>query len=259
MTRELNVDRVLEDWLAEGPSRLSDTLVQQTIAQLDHVPQRRTLPLRGSERMHRLLLTATGLAAVIAIVAMALPTILDRSGMGAPPDGVPFTSERHGYTVVLPDGFRGWTRIERPGTWELGEFFDASTNSGADDFELRSPTDGPALYVYLSSQPIPTWMTFEDWAAGHDAANRAEVPCFEPEGALGTVVVDGEPARSGTWTCENFSDSGVAWTTVQTLVAHNGRGYAIYVWPAEQGDAMPPLAELEAAAADWLSRFSFTN
>jgi hypothetical protein len=259
MTRELNVDRVLEDWLAEGPSRLSDQAVQQTIAQLDDIPQRRTLPLRGSERMHRLLLTATGLAAVIALVAVALPLFLGRSGLGGPPDGVHFTSERHGYTVVLPDGFRGWTRIERPGTWELGDFFDTSTNSGADDYELRNPTSGPALYVYLSSQPIPTWMTFEDWAAGHDAANRGEAACFEPEAALRTIVVDGEQARSGAWTCPDFADSGDAWTTIQTLVAHNGRGYAIYVWPAEQGDAMPPLAELEAAAADWLSRFSFTD
>jgi hypothetical protein len=258
MTRQLDVDRVLEDWLAEGPSRLSDDAIRDTIAHLDDIAQRKRTWLPGSERMNRLILSATGIAAAAIVAVVALGTL---NGNGDPggPTGVPFTSERHGYTVVLPAN--EWRREERPGTWELGAFFEANTSSGVDYYERldATPTGTPTYYVYLASQPIPFDMPFADWAAGHDAANAREVPCFRQVGTFEDRSVDGETARVGTHTCDDWGGPGVAWTTVQTLVIHNERGYAIYVWPFGDGDNMPPLNEIQAVAADWLSRFSFND
>jgi hypothetical protein len=161
--------------------------------------------------------------------------------------------------VVLPAN--EWRREERPGTWELGAFFEANTSSGVDYYERldATPTGTPTYYVYLASQPIPFDMPFADWAAGHDAANAREVPCFRQVGTFEDRSVDGETARVGTHTCDDWGGPGVAWTTVQTLVIHNERGYAIYVWPFGDGDNMPPLNEIQAVAADWLSRFSFND
>jgi hypothetical protein len=57
--------------------------------------------------------------------------------------------------------------------------------------------------------------------------------------------------------CEDFG--GVAWATVQTLVMHRGRGYAIYLWPGAQGTDMPPKELLVAQSDEWLARISFTD
>ena len=255
MNRQLDVDRVLEDWLAEGPSRLPDRVVRQTIDQLDDIQQRKPRWLPGSERMQRLILPAAGLAAVLAVV---VATYASRNGglsVGGP-SGTPFTSARHGYTVVLPAG--QWTFEERPGTWDLGEFFDANSGSGVDYYERLDPKNGPPLYVYLASQPIPTGMSFDGWAATHDAATQRDAACFALVGAYETRQVGGEPARVGLQRCDDFDLDG-AWETVQTLVAHGGRGYAIYVWPVDRGSAMPAESELRAEALDWMGRFSFTG
>ena len=258
MTRELDVDRVLEDWLAEGPSRLPDQAIEHTIDQLDHVRQRRPSWLRGSIRMHRLALTATGSIAAVAIGVAALLSITGDRGVGGPddPPGTPFTSQRHGYTVILPEN--EWTAEERLGTRELGDFFDANSISGVDYFDRLDPDHGPALYVYLNSQSLEG-LTFEDWVATHDAATAERAGCFELTGDYDSTVVDGEPARIAAHTCETwFGAEDGAWTTVQTLVAHGGRGYAIYLWPVDGGSAIP-LEDLRAEAADWLSRIRFTN
>ncbi|HYN69405.1 MAG TPA: hypothetical protein VEX41_04260 [Candidatus Eisenbacteria bacterium] len=253
MNRQLDVDRVLEDWLAEGPSRLPDRVVRQTIDQLDDIQQRKPRWLPGSERMQRLILPAAGLAAVLAVVVVTYASRNGGFSVGGP-SGTPFTSARHGYTVVLPAG--QWTFAERPGTWGQGEFFDANSGSGVDYYERLDPSNGTPLYVYLASQPIPTGMTFDAWAATHDAANQREMACFQPQGQFETVHVGGEPARVGVQRCDQFDYAG-AWVTVQTLVAHGGRGYAIYVWPVYRGTAMPAESQLKSEALDWLSRFSF--
>jgi hypothetical protein len=258
MTRQLDVDRVLEDWLAEGPSQLPERAIWDTIGRLDDIKQRRPSRLPGSQRVHRMVLYATGVAAAV-IVAVAAFGSLDRSPQTGAPSGIPFTSERHGYTVILPEN--AWRREERPGTWVLGEFFDANSPSGVDYFERldQTPLRVPTFYVYLSSQPIPEGMTFDEWVTVHDAANVREVPCFGLVGAYQYRPVGGEIGRVATQHCDDFTGDGDAWTTVQTLVAHGGRGYAIYVWPGALGSLMPARSELEAVAADWLRRFAFTD
>jgi hypothetical protein len=166
------------------------------------------------------------------------------------------TSDRHGYTLALPD--HSWRVVERPGTWEPGAFIEA-VSPGVDYLEQVGP-DGTVIedvYVYLSSQPVPDFMTFDDWASGHDAVNDLWQPCFELQGAHEARIVDGKAGRTGVYRCEDFG--GVAWATVQTLVMHRGRGYAIYLWPGAQGTDMPPKELLVAQSDEWLARISFTD
>ena len=257
MTGQLDVDRVLEDWLAEGPNRLPDRVVNATVAQLDDIKQRKSSWLPWSNHMYRLILPATGVAAALVIAAVALTSFFRGPSVGGPP-GTPFTSDRHGYTVILPEG---WTVEEQPGTWDVGEYFDANTEDGVDFFQRLDPGRGPRLNLYLASQPIPTGMSFDEWAATHDDANEAEHPCFDLVASYPGVTVDGEPARQQAHHCETFFGDGDdgALTGIQTLVSHNGRGYAIYLWPTDTGVAMPPLPTLRAEAGAWLARFTFTD
>ena len=256
MTSELDVDRVLQDWLAQGPSRLPDRVITETVENLDHIKRRRYLLSPGRERMARLLIAGTGLAAALIAAVVGFATLTGGEGVGGP-DGVTFTSDRHGYSVFLPDG---WTVEEQPGTWEVGVFFDA--NSAGVDYYGRLDRDlGAPLNLYLASQPIPTGMTFDEWATTHDEANDQAHPCFDVVATYPEVTVDGEPARQLAQHCETFFGEGDdgALTGIQTLVAHNGRGYAIYLWPEDTGVAMPPLSTLQAEAQAWLARFTFTD
>lgn len=260
MSSELDFDRVMEDWLATGPSELPERAIHQTVRQLDVIKQQGRLRLLGDDRMQRLILSATGIAAAIVVAVLAYSSLNGGLGFGAPP-GVPFTSERHGYTVNLPDD--SWTVEERLGRWDLGTFFDANSGQGVDYYEHLGPDGEPVLYVYLASQAIPAGMTFDEWVATHDAATDAAVPDFYLVGEYAERTVDGEPARVGTYASDNFADSGIPYTGVQTMVAHAGRGYAIYVWPAPTPDFGPPsdmtTSELQDEAVKWLSRFTFTD
>jgi hypothetical protein len=213
--------------------------------------------------MHRLILSVTGVAAAVVVAVVAFGSLNGRFGAGGPP-GVPFTSERHVYTVVLPDD--SWIVEERPGSWTLaGGFFDANSGAGVDYFEDLDSRGEPTLYVYLATQDIPDGTTFDEWTALHDAATKGEQPCFELVGSFETRLVDGEPARIGAHRCADYESTGIPWTGVQTMLVHGGRGYAIYVWPAPipgfgpPGAPERPLSELEAQAADWLARFSFND
>jgi hypothetical protein len=257
MTSQPDFDRALEDWLAQGPSRLPDRVITVTVDQLDHMKQRRHVLLPGRERMTRLLIAGTGLAAALVAVVVGFATLTGGDGVGGP-NGVTYTSDRHGYSVFLPDG---WSVEERPGTWEVGEFFDANSEDGVDYYERRDRDLGARLNLYLASQPIPTGMTFDEWATTHDEANDREHPCFDLVATYPEVTVDGEPARQQAQHCETFFGEGEdgALTGIQTLVSHNGRGYAIYVWPVDTGVAMPPLSTLQADALAWLARFTFTD
>ena len=261
MTSELDVDRVLEDWLARGPSRLPDRVMTETVEQLDHIKRRRYLLPPGRERMTRLLLAGTGIAAALVAAAIGFTALTGGGDVGGP-TGVTYTSDRHGYSVFLPDG---WTIEERPGTWEVGEFFDANSEDGVDYFEDVNADGIPTLYVYLASQDIPDGMSFDEWVARHDVATTGYQPCFKLVGSSESRLVDGENARVGTYQCDDFEDTGIPYTGVQTLVAHDGRGYAIYVWPAPLPGFQPAgweyqsTSELQAEAAEWLAAFEFID
>lgn len=259
MSSQLEFDRVMEDWMARGPSQLPERAIHETVRQLDTIKQQGRLRLIGTERMQRLILSATGIAAAVVVAVLAYSSLNGGLGFGAPP-GIQFTSDRHGYTVVLPDD--SWTVEERPGSWELGEFFDANSADGVDFYEHLGPNGQPVLYVYLATQAVPEGMSFDDWAATHDAATDREAACFRLVDRHGDRLLDGEPSRTSTNTCDDFN-AGIPWTGVQTMAIHGDRGYAIYVWPGPYPGEGPPSdmtdSELRDEAAKWLARFSFTN
>ena len=256
MSSQLDFDRVLEDWLTRGPSQLPERAIQETVGQLDQIPQQGRLRLMGNERMQRLILSATGVAAALVFAVLAYASLTGGLQFGAP-SGIPFTSERHGYTVVLPDD--SWTVEERPGSWDTtADFFDANSGDGVDYFEHLDADGEPTTYVYLASQEIPIGTTFDEWVGLHDAANRRVVPCFGLQGDYEQRTVDGEAARLAIQNCADFNGEG-QWTTVQILLQHNGRAYAIYVWPAPGPGTGLPDSVLRDDAAKWLSRFSFTD
>ena len=261
MTSEHDVDRVLEDWFAQGPSRLPDRVISETVEHLDHIKRRRYLLPPGRERMARLLIAGTGLAAALVAAVVGFATLTGGDGVGGP-DGVTYTSDRHGYSVFLPDG---WTVEERPGTWERRRVLRREQRGGVDYFEEDLDADGiPTLYVYLASQPIPAGMSFDEWVGRHDVATTGEQPCFELVGSYESRLVDGETARVGTHHCE----------TSRTAASRHGRpndgrpqrprlrhlclaGAASRV-PSTGWEDMP-VPELQAAAARWLDAIEFTD
>ena len=262
MTSELDVDRVLEDWFAKAPAASpTGSSVKPSKASITSSGGA-TCCRRERERMTRLLIAGTGLAAALVAAVVGFATLTGGNGIGGP-GGVTYTSDRHGYSVFLPDG---WTVEERPGTWELGQFFDANSEAGVDYFEEDLDADGIPTAVRLPGKPADP---------GRHVVRRVGRPprcghgrlsaCFELVGSHVSRVVDGETARVGTQHCEDFDNSGIPYTGVQTMVAHDGRGYAIYVWPAPLPGFRPPGwedmpdAELEAAAARWLDAIEFTD
>lgn len=206
--------------------------------------------------MNRLILTVGGVAAALVIAVVGVAYLYGPIGPGAP-TGPLHVSDRHGYSIRLPDD--SWRVLERPGTWRSSTYF-TSDDPGVDYLEKRG-SDGQVVHefiVYLSSQSIPDGMSFDAWAAAHDEGVEREQPCFRLQSDYENRVVGGETARTGSYHCDDFADEG-PWATVQTLVAHDGRGYAIYVFPARKGPDLPALEDLRAAASDWLSRISFTD
>jgi hypothetical protein len=266
-------DRSLQDWFeAVEPRTVPTQILEKVFAVTRRSGQRRgwagrlggalgfDQSLTGRGRMNRLLLSLGGVATAAVVAVVGLAYFYGPGGPGGP-TGPLHVSERHGYSVRLPDD--SWLVEERPGTWLLGQFFEANTPAGVDYFEDLDENGEPTLYVYLSSQPIPDGMSFQDWIGLNDAATAREQPCFQLMGEHDLRTLDGETARTGTYSCDNFEATGIPYTGVQTLVAHDGRGFAIYVWPAPKPGFGTPRelsqSDLEAEAARWLARFSFND
>ena len=261
--------RELDEWFdTVEPQHVPPHILDKVFAVTRRTGQRRGLmgllagtlrldqSLTGRERMNRIILAAGGVAAALVVAMVGVAYLYGPTGPGAPAGPV-HVSERHGYSIRLPDD--SWRVVERPGTWLSSTYF-TSDDPGVDLLEERGPNGQVVqdFIVYLSSQSIPNGMSFDAWAAAHDEGVERQQPCFRLQGDYENGVVGGETARSGTYHCDDFADEG-PWATVQTLVAHDGRGYAIYVFPARKGPDLPVLADLRAAAKGWLSRISFTD
>jgi hypothetical protein len=210
---------------------------------------------RSGSRMQRLVLNASAAAVVVVAVVLALAYL--GSGDGQFAQGSPVhESARHGYRLRLPDD--SWHVTEQPGEWLQGAFLDAET-AGVDYFDTAAvPPRGDIVYVWLSSQPIPDGMSFEDWLDAQDRVVQNVQPCFVLQGSYEDVRVDGERGRLGAYRCESFAGSGIPWHTVQLLFEHEGRGYAMYFWPEQEPQA-PPLADIRREALRWLPGFEFTE
>jgi hypothetical protein len=206
-------------------------------------------------------INVAGLAAMLivgVVVATYFAGSVDRFGATGPLH----VSERHGYSIALPDG--SWRVTEQPGEWEVGAFLGAES-SGSDYFDRRADPDrsvgsapSPLVYMWMSSQTIPPGMSFDGWLYAQDGVTAAAAPCFVLQGEYEQVRVGGEAGRLGYYYCDDFDGSGTAWATMQVLFAHGGRGYAMYFWP-EQEPALAPKLDIRREVGRWLSRFAFVE
>jgi hypothetical protein len=246
--------------LAEGPSQLPDRAIEGIVRQLDQTNQRRPRWLPGREPMNRMILAVGGVAAAIALTFIAFGMYLGLN-TGAPgvggapsptptvaptavptePDVVLYTSERHGYSLLLPDD--SWKVVEKFGTWPLGQTFNED-GPGVDNV-LRKDAASEA-WILINSQPVPSGTSLERWAVDYDSALRANWPECEVERSE-SAVLDGETARLYTYLCGTIS-------TNDALALHGGRAYAIRVF-----NTSDPKLDARPIIDEWISRFRFTD
>ena len=267
MTRRLDVDRLLDDWLAEGPSQMSDRTFEAIVQGLDTKKQRRSAWLPRREQMNRFVLAAGALAAVALAVVVGISWFSrpGAPGVGGPggssgPTGGPtataseaptsdallFTSERHRYSVRLPDD--RWSVTEVDGEWESGTMF---TQDGPGVDRLVRDDDAYTHDIFLNSQAIPESMTYEEWLADYTDVLSVSLPC-RLQGELETTVVDGETARLGEYECGGERGSTPS-RAVDVVWSHEGRAYVFRV--GEDPVSSEPI-EPRSVAEEWLARIT---
>jgi hypothetical protein len=84
MTRQFDADRILEDWLADIPSRLPDRVVEAIVADIDRTPQRMRFGLPRREDMNRLAFALGTVAAGLLVVLVGLGLFYNQPGVGGP-------------------------------------------------------------------------------------------------------------------------------------------------------------------------------
>jgi hypothetical protein len=102
--------------------------------------------------------------------------------------------------------------------------------------------------VLINSQLV-TGLTFQDWLAAYDAANRRAFPqCVVLENRAENVVVDGTTALLRPNACNN-------WRGVEVVFFHGDRAYSIRVFPRDGSPTFDPRPVLD----EWLTRFRLTR
>ena len=96
MTRDVNVDQILDGWFTEGPTRLPDRTVAAIAERLDDVHQRGPLGLPGRSSMPRFLPALTGAAIVLVVGVMFLGVYVNGTGIGVKPSPTPSASPTDG-------------------------------------------------------------------------------------------------------------------------------------------------------------------
>lgn len=245
-----------DDVLAQQPKRLAIRRLAVRLGRSADAVAPKESGTAGRPR-HRFARLAADFAVLAVAFVVGIGGVVYMLGPGSRfgPSGPLHVSERHGYSLRLPDA--DWGVVEIPGQWGLGTFLDAQS-PGSDYFERGEESRHPMTYMWLASQAIPAQMSFDGWLYLQDGVTSASVPCFTLQGEYTYATVGGVRARVGVYYCPNFMGSETGWATVQVLVAQDGRGYAMYFWP-EQEPEMPPLPEVRREALRWLSGFSFSD
>jgi hypothetical protein len=223
MTLDRDFERIASAWLADGPTELSDRVLDAVVDEIHLTRQRRAS--RVPWRFPTMSMPAR-VAALIAVGALAIAGAIALGGIGglsrtnqttaptaAPavvaPSGqavqIPaltntFTSPRLGYSVKYPDG---WALNPATVVWEPGKTI--AWGDGAMD-ELT----GSTARLSVASQNIPTGQAGSDWLIAYcgagtvigvttsDCATQvASWPAIKIGGFTGKVAIDGEQDLSG--------------------------------------------------------------
>jgi len=93
MTRHLDVDRVIEDWLADLPNSLPDRVVDRLVDDLDRTPQWRRFGLPRRDQMNRFVMAAGAVAAIALVAVIGIGLVSGGGGLfGAGPTPSPTPS-----------------------------------------------------------------------------------------------------------------------------------------------------------------------
>ena len=103
MSRQFDVDRNLETWLTDGPTRMPEHMVSSIVTQLEETHQRKHLWLPGREQMNRMMVAVAGTAAIGLLAVVGLYFVGHGRGIGnqATPTDTPSPTAL-GYGTVAP-------------------------------------------------------------------------------------------------------------------------------------------------------------
>lgn len=216
MSTNRDFERIAGAWLAEGPTELTNRVLDAALDEvhLTHQRRRSPVPWRASP-MSIPMRVAAGIA-VIAVVGFAGFAFLNRgsaighspgptpSASASPSEGAPstqpprpsptpidptawtsFTSARHGYTARYP-GDWVLTLATAPAT--------LSDLTGAVDAVFdHVKTSGPADEILGVSTKLPSGMSEADWIAAYrqPVVDTFGASCFPPPDQWKPVTVDG--------------------------------------------------------------------
>jgi hypothetical protein len=280
MTTDQQLDERMSRWLeAEAPSQLPERVLLATFERTRSARQQAGWQtVLGRRPMNRTFFALGGATAAIVLavvgfaylyggdpVSPATPSttpspspIATSSPPSSPvssptasptPEGRLYVSERHGYSLQLPD--ESWFVTEHRGSWELGDFY--SFDDGGVDRPLSY--SHPKWIILINSQALPADMTFEQWIEGHQQAIvSATRTCRldSPE----SVSLRGQTVHVYTWVCQPDSpNADEDRPAVEALMTHGARVYSLSVGRT----GADPTMDMRAALDEWLERLEFVD
>jgi hypothetical protein len=164
------------------------------------------------------------------------PTDIESTQSPSPspsPSASSFESERHSYSLELPEG---WTVAEYGGTWTTFKQFSPGTEVPGEDVVSSPEAQG---FLVANSMALPDGMSPADWLDELERLTRSgrDPDCDE---IIDNDVLAGEPARLIEHRCEGM-------TLVGRSLTHGGRGYYFTIGVPE--DDEPSAAALEGIVA----------
>lgn len=160
MNRQVDADRLLESWLADGPTELPDRAVDNILRQLEQTNQRKHVWLPGRERMNRMMLAVGGVAAVVVAVAATAFYFGNPNGLGFgnPPTPSPtptptalqsgvvnagrFFADANGHRFTFTVPAAGWDATVSATDWALGKGDHVNTPPDFGGLFLWDPLNG---------------------------------------------------------------------------------------------------------------------
>ena len=242
MNTDRDFERTAQAWLAQGPDRLPDRVLDAVADEIHVTPQRHALRVPWRNLPMNQMTRAVGVILAVLVVVIG-GIVLLRPGSpssGSPTSGSPsgpggsagrspassgllplpktFTSPINGYSISYPDG---WKVVAATQSWPTGSFTFNPDDRWVDSFS------GPNLAIYAVSQKLATNTTPTKWLdeyvsdATLEFSNRPDCAVVKTE----PIVVDGATGVM------NYSCSVVL---IDALVTAGGRGYAFSL----QGDSV---------------------
>lgn len=223
MIRDSDLIGLLEDYLDEheGITPLPDATRDAIRARLPSTRQHPAWwPRWRYPEMNTMTRVGLGAAAAVAAVAIVSITALNGGNVGAAPvpteaPDTSFTSERHHYTLALPDD--SWEVIERPGSWVPGFMF----NEQSAGLDVADKVGEGEPWVLLTSQALD--LERDAWLSRYDDLSKSYFPqCSVGSSENGTV--DGEQARINRYVCDGGSDG------AEAVTFHGDRVFVVRVF-----------------------------